>query len=271
MMKTIQVGDLSMAVEDRGEGPVVLLVHGFPLDHTMWRFQVEGLSDAYRLIAPDLRGFGKSGVTPGKVSMEQLADDLAGLLDALQIAGPVVFCGLSMGGYVGWQFWRKHRDRLAAMILCDTRAVADTPEAAAMRRQMADDVLARGSVVAAEAMRPKLFGESTRREQPEVVEQLGRVMESTNPVGVAAAQRGIAERIDASGLLGEIASPVLVIVGEHDAISTAAEMRQIAKAIPGAEYCEIPDAGHMAPLEKPDVVNARIRAFLQQHLAAGGA
>ena len=105
-MKTLEVNGIELATLDRGSGPPVLLVHGFPLDHTMWDAQVEALSEQYRVIAPDLRGFGRSGVTEGKVTMEQFADDLAGLLDGLEVAGPVVFCGLSMGGYVAWEFWR---------------------------------------------------------------------------------------------------------------------------------------------------------------------
>jgi pimeloyl-ACP methyl ester carboxylesterase len=104
MQKTVKLGELEMSVEDRGEGPPLLLVHGFPLDHSMWRFQLDGLADKNRLIAPDQRGFGKTRPAPGELSMIQLADDLASLLDALQITEPIVYCGLSMGGYVGWQF-----------------------------------------------------------------------------------------------------------------------------------------------------------------------
>src|SRR4051812_47482628 len=130
-MPTIAIDDLDLNVVQRGNGTPLLLAHGYPLDHTMWRGQLDGLADGCRVIAPDLRGFGASGVTPGVVTMEQLADDMARLLEALQIKDPIVFCGLSMGGYVAWQFALRHRPRLARLILCDTRAMADPPEAAA--------------------------------------------------------------------------------------------------------------------------------------------
>src|SRR5262245_39173754 len=126
-MPTISIGDLDIHYEDSGAidrgtarvgAPPLLLVHGFPLDHSMWKYQLADLADAARIIAPDLRGFGRSGVTPGTVSMERYADDLAALLDALKIAEKIVFCGLSMGGYVAWQFWRKHASRVARLILC---------------------------------------------------------------------------------------------------------------------------------------------------------
>src|SRR5690606_29944369 len=116
-MKKQRVGDLEMAVVERGSGPVLLLVHGFPLDHQMWQPQLDALSADFRVIAPDLRGFGATGLTtdtelPERITMEQLADDMARLLDALAIDEPVHFCGLSMGGYVAWQFWRKYPERL---------------------------------------------------------------------------------------------------------------------------------------------------------------
>src|SRR5437773_12119040 len=123
-MSFVQAGNVRLNVVESGRGSPLVLVHGYPLDHSMWRSQIDGLADICRVIAPDLRGFGASEVTPGTVTMEQMADDLVALLDALQIAEPVVFCGLSMGGYVGWQFALRHRSRLAKLILCDTVAVA---------------------------------------------------------------------------------------------------------------------------------------------------
>src|SRR5438067_1036671 len=114
-MSFVQVGDVRLNVFERGSGAPLLLVHGFPLDHSMWSGQIDGLAANCRVIAPDLRGFGSSDVTPGMVTMEQMADDLAGLLDALTIKQPIAFCGLSMGGYVAWQFALRHRSRLAKL------------------------------------------------------------------------------------------------------------------------------------------------------------
>src|SRR5437588_1423727 len=179
-MPTVSIGDIDLdyvdsGAVDRGTAvgnlPVLLLVHGFPLDHTMWKYQLDGLADVARVIAPDLRGFGRSGVTPGTVSpdtlspdtvsMERYADDLAGLLDALKIGEKIVFCGLSMGGYIAWQFWRKYSSRVAKLILCDTRAAPDTPDAAKTRLTTAERVQKTGTQALAELMLGKLFAPAT--------------------------------------------------------------------------------------------------------------
>ena len=128
----------------------------------MWRAQLDFLSTRWRVIAPDLRGFGKSVVTAGVVSMEQMADDCDRLLDQLKVAEHVAVCGLSMGGYVAWQFARKYRDRLHRLVQCDTRAVGDSPEAAANRLKLAEHVLKHGTEALATAMLPKLFAPTHR-------------------------------------------------------------------------------------------------------------
>jgi pimeloyl-ACP methyl ester carboxylesterase len=264
-MKRVSIGDMELAVVDRGQGVPLLLVHGFPLDHSMWSGQIEGLSDSCRVIAPDLRGFGQSDVTDGTVTMAQLADDLAALLDGLDVNEPVIFCGLSMGGYVGWEFFIRHRDRLRGLVLCDTRAICDTPEGAQGRRDGAAKVLAEGPQVLVDGMIPKLFGRATVANRPELVEQTRQVMMNTPPQGVAAAARGMAQRIDATSLLPKIDCPTLVVVGEEDAISTVDEMRGFAAAIANAQIVEIAGVGHMSPLEDPAAVNKAIREFVQSY------
>lgn len=262
-MKRIPIGDVELAVVDEGQGDPLLLVHGFPLDHSMWLGQIAGLRDSCRVIAPDLRGFGQSDVTDGTVTMAQMADDLAAMLDGLEVTEPVAFCGLSMGGYVGWEFFKRHRDRLRVLILCDTRAVCDTPEVAQIRRDTAARVVVEGPQALVDGMVPKLFGQATVADRPELVDQTRRVMMATAPQGVAAAARGMAERIDATSLLPTIDCPTLVVVGEEDAISTLEEMRGFAQAISGARLVEIAAVGHMSPLEAPEAVNMAIREFLQ--------
>ncbi len=261
-MKRLAVGTIEMAYIERGEGMPVVLVHGFPLDHTMWETQIEPLARAFRVIAPDLRGFGHSGASDGAVTMEQMADDLAGLLDAMGIDEPVALCGLSMGGYVAFQFWRRHRRRLRGLILADTRAQNDTPEVAAGRLEMAQRVLQDGPAPLVETMMPKLFAEATVANRPEVVESLRQVMMGTDPTGIAAAARGMAERPDVTDLLPTIDCPTLVIVGNQDAISPPEEMSQIAAAIPDARFVEIAASGHMSPMEKPVAVNLALLKFL---------
>src|SRR5947209_8221082 len=139
-MKVVDLGDIAMAFEDRGAGRVLLFIHGFPLDHTMWQAQIDEFSRDYRVLAPDLRGFGASPLGDGEVTMRRYADDLALLLDRLDIHEKIIFCGPSMGGYVAWQFWRKYAQRLAALVVCDTRAVADTPQARDGRAELAAKV-----------------------------------------------------------------------------------------------------------------------------------
>ena len=264
MLKRIEITEATLSVLDVGEGSPILFVHGFPLDHTMWREQVAELSRDFRCVVPDLRGFGQSTVTEGTVTMEQFADDLAALLDALAITEPVVLCGLSMGGYIAWQFARRHAARLKGLILCDTRAVPDTAEAAANRRKLADDVVRTGPELVANAMLPKLFSDRETSRRTELKDELRRVMLATDPRGIAAASRGMAERADAQPWLATINCPALLLVGEQDVISTPAEMSEIASALPHATFRVIPDAGHLAPLENPQATNEAIRSFLTE-------
>jgi pimeloyl-ACP methyl ester carboxylesterase len=259
--RTVRVGEVELAVIEAGSGPPLLLVHGFPLDHSMWSEQLSALAARHRVIAPDLRGFGSSSATPGVVTMERMADDLAELLTAMGIAEPVTFCGLSMGGYIAWQFWRRHAARLRALVLCDTRAIADAPDAAKNRLTLAERVEREGTATVAEAMVPKLFGPDVHKNHPERVEAMRRVILAANPVGIAAALRGMAERPSAEAWLPEIRVPALLVVGRDDAISPAAEMRTIADRMPNARFVEILAAGHMSPLENPAAVNEAILAF----------
>lgn len=253
-----------LIVFDRGEGHSILFVHGFPLNHSMWLSQLEPLATGYRVIAPDLRGFGRSGVTPGTVTMQQFAADLDSLLDVLNIPEPVTLCGLSMGGYIAFQFVQQYRDRLQSLILCDTRAAADAPEAAQARLELAEAVLAEGPEPVVEAMLPKLFAESTVKDQPSVVEQVRNMIATTEPAGIAAALRGMAERPDSTGLLAMLDLPVLLLCGEEDRLTTPEVMRGMAEKIPDSTFAEIPNAGHMAPMENPEAVNRIIREFLDR-------
>jgi pimeloyl-ACP methyl ester carboxylesterase len=261
--RTVQAGAVALSVTESGQGPPLLLVHGFPLSHQMWVGQLISLAAHARVIAPDLRGCGTSQVTPGVVTMEQMADDLAALLDALDVTEPIVYCGLSMGGYVGFQFWRKYAARLRALVLCDTRAVADNPDEVATRKKVAEDVRRDGMQLGpAMEMLPRAFAPHSLENRPSVVQGVLRTILASQPEGVAAASLGMSQRPDVRDYLPRIAVPTLVIVGEHDAISPANEMRGIAEAIPGAEFVVIPGAGHMTPVESPAEFNLALERFL---------
>lgn len=263
---------VTSVVAAEGKGHPIVFLHGFPLDHTMWESQFDSFASSYRVIAPDFRGFGGSTLPTSEPetavsTMADMADDVVQHLEWLEIKEPVVVCGLSMGGYVAFEFWRRHRTRLAGLILCDTRAAPDTPEAAKGRHETAAKVLAEGNTESLTAgMVPKLFAPLTIEKQPDIVEKMRQRMLATAPVGAAAALRGMAERIDFRPKLANMTQPTLVIVGEHDAIAIPEEMRSFAEQIPGATLEVIPRAGHMAPMENPGPVNAAIRKFLSERV-----
>ena len=193
-----------------------------------------------------------------------MADDLAALLAAWRIGGPTVICGLSMGGYVAFQFQRAFPERTAALILCDTRSVADAPEAVRGRLETAARWSARGRSSSPTRCSPKLLSPSTLQQRPELVQSLRQRIVAAPAEGLAAALRGMAERPDATAWLPQIGCPTLVIVGQDDPLSTPAEMARLAAAIPQARLVGIAGAGHLAPLEPPDEVNhAILRAFPQ--------
>jgi 3-oxoadipate enol-lactonase len=265
-MKTVATSTGELAYIDRGAGLPILLVHGFPLDHTMWSAQIDMLSQSSRVIAPDLRGFGRSPlgkVHPSRgITMEQYADELAELLDAIGIEEPIVLAGFSMGGYVAWQFVRRHSDRLRALVQCDTRALADTSEGRAVRLKMAENVAEWGSGRVAEMMGPKLFAPRTFERNPEIVAAVREVVENTEPAAIAAAQLGMAARPDMTSYLPQIKLATLVLVGEEDAISPPQEMEAIAAAMPNSEFVLVPDAGHMTTMENPAAVSTAFREFV---------
>jgi pimeloyl-ACP methyl ester carboxylesterase len=263
---TIVTCGISIHCEDRGKGVPLVLVHGFPLDHRMWDAQIESLAREFRVIAPDLRGLGRSTLAPGDVNvgvpMNRYAADVLAALDALGIAEPVVLAGFSMGGYAAWQFALAYPQRLRGLILCDTRAAADAAEAAAARQKMAETVLAAGDATPALSMMARLLAPQTMEQRPEVVASVREMILRQPPEGIAAAQRGMARREDVRGRLNEIACPCLAIVGTADVISPPTEMRDIAATLPDARLTEIP-GGHMTPMENPEGVTEAIREFAQ--------
>jgi 3-oxoadipate enol-lactonase len=266
MLKRVVLADISLRVFDAGVGLPLVFVHGFPLDHTMWRGQLEHFARSRRVIAPDLRGLGQSELDHlPAITTATYADDIAALLDKLGIDEKVDLCGLSLGGCITWQFAMRHRQRLRTLIQCDCRAAADTEETRGVRQRLAERVLAEGPAFIVDQMQPRLFCEETLRTQPAVVDATAKVIRASPPTGVAAASRALASRPDLTPLLPTMNVPALVICGTHDVISPLAEMRAIAAAMPRGEFAEIAGAGHMAPLEQPTSVNLAIADFLGRH------
>lgn len=248
---------------DDGPGPVVVLIHGFPLDHTMWHNQLTTLGSTYRVIAPDLRGHGQSAAPEGIYPIDDMADDVIEVLDALKISEPVVVGGLSMGGYVALSIAARFPKRLRGLMLMNTRAEADPPETARVREDLAQEIDRTGSVESVvSSMIPRLFSPTTMATRPEVVSQLKQTMLNTPARGVAGALRGMAIRPDRRADLARIKIPTLVIGSHDDALIPWSESQSLAAALPNAELVAIPDAGHMSPLENPAATNAAILRFL---------
>jgi YbgC/YbaW family acyl-CoA thioester hydrolase len=257
----LDVGGVTLALDSRGDGPALLLLHGFPLDRTMWAHQVATLA-RWRRIAPDFRGAGASDAPDGDYSIAVYADDVARLLDRLHVERAVV-AGLSMGGYVAFEMWRRHRDRILGLILADTRADADSPDARRRREDMIAAARSGGAPAIAERMVPQLLGRSTRQAQPLVVEQVREMIVGASVPGLVGTIGAIRDRPDSTALLASIDVPTLVIVGEEDEATPPALSRAMAAAIPGAAITVIPGAGHVSPLEAPTLVTRVMAAFLE--------
>lgn len=245
--------------EVAGEGEPLLLVHGFPLSGQLWDGIVERLRGEFRLIVPDLRGLGRSEFAE-PATLRDHADDLAALLDELGERRPVVVVGLSMGGYVAFEFVRRHRRRVRALVLVDSRAQPDTPEGVRGRHEMAERALREGSAAVADGMVDRLFAPSA---PPALKEEWRARMAATPAAGAAAALLAMADRPDARPLLRRFARPTLVVVGAEDLITPPGEARTMAEAARAGRLVVVPGAGHMTPVERPDELAAALRDFVR--------
>jgi pimeloyl-ACP methyl ester carboxylesterase len=257
------INNFAMAYTDTGQGPPLLFIHGYPLNRKLWQPQVEGLADTARILAPDLRGHGDSQAVPGPYSMELFADDLNAFLDALAITKPVIVCGLSMGGYVAFAFFRKYAARMAGLILTATRASADSIEARNARDQAAELARQKGISAIVEAMLPRLMSPKTYERQPELVARLREIMEHNSLEGIVGDLMGMKARPDSTPSLAQITIPTLILHGADDPIVPPGEARAMQAAIPGARLEMIPDAGHLPNLENPNAFNQAVRQFIK--------
>lgn len=242
----------------------MVLLHAFPLTASMWSPQRAALSEAgWRAITPDLRGFGGTALEESEPSLDAVADDIVAMLDSRRVTEPVILGGLSMGGYVAMAFMRRHPERVAALVLADTKAAADSPEAAANRERIAAAVVeADSSLLLVDELLPKLVGATTKERRPLVMGRVKALIETARPAAVAWAQRAMAARPDSRESLAQVGVPTLVVVGEEDEISSPAEAEEIAAAVPGARLVRIPASGHLTAVETPEEFNAALLAFL---------
>jgi pimeloyl-ACP methyl ester carboxylesterase len=251
------------AAGGRGAAKVPLvLVHGFPLDSRMWEAQSAALAPVRRVVAPDLRGFGRSR-SDAPFTLESLADDLHALLSAVG-ALPCVLAGLSMGGYVALGYVKKYPADLRGLILVDTKAEADTAEGKQGRDKMIDLARSQSSKAVVDQMMPKMLARDADGQRPQTAKALRQIMEACPPTTVANALAAMRDRPDRSGELSAIKVPTLILVGDGDAITPPAVSESMAGKIPGAQLVVIRGAGHMSPMEQPEQVNRAIKAFLDR-------
>jgi len=260
MMK-VRIAGGDVAYDARGKGEALLLLHAFPLGLVMWDPQVSAFASSHHVIRFDARGFGGSPPGDGLLTMERIADDGVALLDHLGVSRAVV-CGLSMGGYAAFAMVRRHPDRLKALVLADTRAGADGATARTARAAQADKARKEGSAAIADAVLPRLVGETTHKQRPELLARLRETIAANPPRGIADALAGLAARADSTPTLREIRVPTLVVCGDEDVLTPLAESEALVGGIAGSRLEVVPGAGHLSSVENPEGFNVALRKFL---------
>lgn len=256
----------TLAVHMAGRGPLAILLHGYPLDHRMWLDAMHGpLAQQRTLVALDLRGHGQSPWCGDTVhSMDLFADDVATVIHTLT-DDPVDVVGLSMGGYVAQAVWANHHELVRSLALVDTRARGDDDAAKAGRDAAVRTVVEKGRAAIATGMLPKLLAPRGEADPHGLLlrARLQSMIEGQPVESIVADLRGLRDRPDRTAMLGAITVPVLLVVGEHDAITPAAEMKAMAAAIPGARCAVLPGCGHMSPMEDPAGFARELGTFWQ--------
>jgi 3-oxoadipate enol-lactonase len=260
-MQRIKSGDAEIAYWIVGDGAPVVLLHPFPANHEFWEPVAQTLATRYRVILPDLRGHGESGVGEGPATMEKHAADITRVMDDADV-GRAPLIGVSIGGYALFELWRKNRGRIAALGLCNTKASADNAETRAERLQAANDVVERGTEPFFESMIPRLLGKTTRETRPDLVDGALRMMRQMSPANLAQVQRGMAERPDSVETLKTINVPTLLVTGDEDILTGVNEAELMHQHIAGSQLKVIPKAGHYSPWERADSVSILLRQFL---------
>lgn len=254
----IQIPFGTVAYRERGVGPTLALLHAFPLFSEMWEPQLEVLHDVARVVAVDMRGFVGTPLGDRPYDLEDLARDLADVMDALGVER-FVLGGLSMGGYVALAFQRLFGERLNGLVLADSRAAADAPAARERRYQTIAEVETKGVAGLAASMPNTLLSSEA---SPALRERVRAWIAEADPRAVIAAQRAMAERPDSTDRLASIRVPTLVVVGDQDTLSPPEEAERMASMLPNGRLVRVPHAGHLSSLENPSAFNEAVRAFM---------
>ena len=239
----------------------VVLVHAFPLGAELWDAQRSALPPGWRLFTPDLPGFGGS-TEPPAMSVEGMAASVLAAMDARAIRRAVIG-GMSMGGYVTFALYRLAPERFSGLVLVDTRATADNDQQKDGRRKMMVTARERGAAAIAEEMLPKLLGDTTKRERPEVAATVRRLIEGTRADTIGGAVEAMMNRPDSTPLLSRMALPTLIVCGEEDVLTPPSDSEAMHQAIAGSRLVLLPRAGHLSSLEAPEAFNQPFRAFLE--------
>lgn len=265
-MPTVSIGGAAVAYEDLGAGPALVFVHGHPFNRSMWAPQLGLFSRAgWRVVAPDLRGYGQTTVVPGKTTLDVFARDLSALLDHLGI-GRAVLVGLSMGGQIVLEFYRLFQERVAGLVLADTSAASETEAGRAARNEAADRLLREGMSPYSREVLPKMVAPYNIDTQPGLARSVLAMMLLTSPEGAAAALRGRAERPDYVEMLSRIVVPTLVVVGADDEFTPLSDARLLHEGISNSVLAVIEGSAHMPNLERQDDFNDALMRFLTQRL-----
>ncbi len=258
----IKVDGVQLAFEAQGSGPVVLLLHAFPLSSSMWAAQMSAFGAQHRVVRMDVRGFG--GSDPGKdpLTMDRIARDAAAVLDTVG-ASDAVLVGCSMGGYAAFAFARLFPSRLKGLVLADTKAAPDTEEGRAGRDALAQKVQGHGTKVAADTLLPKLLGQTTQRERPELVDRVRRLVLEARPHAIVNALHALRDRPDSRATLAQIQVPTLIVRGREDVVATAEEAEEMRAGIAGSRVVTLDGAGHLSSLEAPAAFDEAVRVFLR--------
>lgn len=262
-MTSAAIGDITIGYDDTGQGDALVLVHGHPFDRSMWRPQAEHAAAAgWRVVVPDLRGYGETTVVPGATTLETFARDVTGLVDHLGI-DRFVLGGLSMGGQIAMEIVRLFPERVRALLLADTSPVAETAEGKAERNRVADLLQAEGMADHAQELLPRMVSPVTLADRPGVAEHVLAMMQGAPAEGAAAALRGRAERPDYRATLATVTVPTLVVVGTDDHFTPVGDARAMHEGIPGSSLAVIEGTGHLPNLEEPGEFNTALDHLLR--------
>ena len=253
----------NLRYDDQGDGLAVVFLHGFPHDRSLWSQQRIALAHGVRRIVPDLRGFGESRAQVMPTTMDDYADDVIDLLDALDIEH-AVFCGLSMGGYIAMAIWRRYPHRVHGLVLCDTKATADDDAGQTMRNETITFVRAHGTSALAERQLPKMLGSTTHAQRAAVVDEMRAMMARQSVEAVVGALTALRDRPDSQETLTTITVPTLIVVGDEDVLTPRADAERMLELLPRAAAARlevIADAGHVSCVERPAAVTHVLADF----------